>query len=102
MVSSSFDIFDSPMIGPLLDDIFEKNTNMTALDEKEFPFLFTVSQNRQLAGYGPEVDFTVFAMAIATMSLLLLVEIVRHKIDHIAKGKEFFENVLDAVYQECK
>jgi len=90
------------MIGPLWYDFIEKNTDMTLVYENEFSHLFTVSQNRQLAGYGPEVDFTVFAMAIVTMSLLLLVEIVRHKIDHIAKGKEFFENVLEAVYQECK
>lgn len=48
------------------------------------------------------VDFTVFAMAVVTMSLLLIVEVLRHKVDHLAKGKEIFEHVLEAVYRECK
>lgn len=46
------------------------------------------------------VDFTVFAMAVVTMSLLLIVEVLRHKVDHLAKGKEIFEHVLEAVYRE--
>jgi len=46
------------------------------------------------------IDFTIFAMAVVTMSLLLIVEIVRHKIDHLAEGKEIFEHVLHAVYRE--
>jgi predicted Holliday junction resolvase-like endonuclease len=48
------------------------------------------------------VDFTAFAMAVVTMSLLLIVEVIRHKIDHLAQGKEIFEHVLEAVYRECK
>jgi hypothetical protein len=41
-------------------------------------------------------------MAVVTMSLLLIVEVLRHKVDHLAKGKEIFEHVLEAVYRECK
>ena len=48
------------------------------------------------------IDYTVFAMAVVTMGLLLIVAIIRHKIDHMARGKEYFENVLEAVYHERK
>ena len=57
---------------------------------------------RQLAGGDPVIDFTVLSMAVVTMSLLLIVAMLRHQIDHIARGKEFFENVLEAAYHECK
>ncbi len=48
------------------------------------------------------VDFTVLAMAVVTMVLLMIVAVVRHKIDHLARGKEIFVCVLEAVYHECK
>jgi len=56
--------------------------------------------DRNLAGDGLSIDYTVFAMAVVTMGLLLIVAIIRHKIDHMARGKEYFENVLEAVYHE--
>lgn len=60
--------------------------------------------DRNLAGdvKSLSIDYTVFAMAVVTMGLLLIVAIIRHKIDHMARGKEYFENVLDAVYHERK
>jgi|AntRauTorckE5430_2_1112549.scaffolds.fasta_scaffold02354_3 hypothetical protein len=75
----------------LVDDSF--NISVGRLD----------GHHRGLAtSYLPAVDFTVFAMVIVTMGLLLIVEILRHKLDKIAKGKEFVENVLGAVYHERK
>lgn len=60
------------------------------------------SGSRNLAGEELIVDYTILSMAIVAMSLLMIVEIVRHKIDQIAKGKELFENVLEAAYHERK
>ncbi len=48
------------------------------------------------------IDYTVLAMAVITMALLLIVAVIRHRIDHLARGKEYFEDVLEAVYHECK
>ena len=58
---------------------------------------------RQLAGGGGiELDYTVFAMAVLTMGLLLIVEVIRHGIDRMAQGHDFFETVLKTVYHECE
>lgn len=63
---------------------------------------FTVA-SRSLGSEDPmKLDFTVFAMAVMTMTLLLVVEVVRHKIDLWARGHEFFEAVLKTVYSECE
>ncbi len=59
---------------------------------------------RILAGGGDDlvIDYTVLAMAVVTMALLLIVAVIRHRIDHLARGKGYFEDVLEAVYHECK
>lgn len=75
-------------------------------EEPDFDFDFDYSDSdhshRYLAGGDPIIDFTALSMAVVTMSLLMIVAILRHKIDHLARGKEFFENVLEAAYHECK
>ncbi len=61
--------------------------------------------SRSLAsgGGGPvQLDYTVFAMAVLTMGLLLIVEVIRHGLDRMAQGRDFFETVLKTVYHECK
>lgn len=59
---------------------------------------------RSLAGTtGPiELDYTVFAMAVLTMGLLLIVESGRRRIDQLAQEHDFFDTVLKTVYHECK
>ncbi len=60
---------------------------------------------RSLAGPGGndtvEIDYTIFSMAVLTMGLLLVVEIIRYMIDILAEGNAFFETVLRTVYHEC-
>ena len=60
--------------------------------------------DRNLAGSGDDLifDYTILAMAIVALSLILVVEVVRHKIDSLAHGKAFFENVLETFYRERK
>ena len=59
---------------------------------------------RFLGGGGDKIviDYTVFGMALFTMILLLIVGVMRHKVDHWAKRNDFFETVLEACYHECK
>jgi hypothetical protein len=53
--------------------------------------------------YGKEdegIDYTVLSIAVQTLGLILFVEIVKHKLDHAAKGRPFFGTVLHSVYDE--
>lgn len=55
------------------------------------------------AGGGPNPkDYTVLSVAVTTLGLILVVELIRHKLDHAATGRVFFKTVLDGVYRECK
>jgi len=47
------------------------------------------------------IDYTVLSVAVATLGLILVVEILRHKIDHLAQGRPFFLTVLHSVNSEC-
>lgn len=50
----------------------------------------------------PRVDYSVLSVGVMTLGLILLVEVLRHRIDHAAMGKPFFKSVLEGVYSECK
>ena len=65
----------------------------------------SLSNERYLAGgnYGKEedsIDYSVLAVGVSTLAMLLLVELIRHRLDHAAKGRPFFKRVLDGVYSE--
>ena len=47
------------------------------------------------------LDYSVVSVGVLTLGLILLVEIVRHHIDHAAHGRPFFKTVLENVYSEC-
>jgi len=51
--------------------------------------------------YYDTIDYTVLSVAVATLGLILVVEIARHKIDHLAQGRPFFQTVLASVNSEC-
>ena len=48
------------------------------------------------------LDYSVLSVGVMTLALLLLVEVVRHQLDHVAHGRPFFKTVLEMVYSECK
>lgn len=47
------------------------------------------------------IDYTVLSVAVATLALILIVELVRNKMDHAAVGRPFFHTVLTSVNSEC-
>jgi hypothetical protein len=47
------------------------------------------------------LDYSVLSVGVLTLGLILLVEIVRHHVDHSAHGRPFFQSVLENVYSEC-
>ena len=44
--------------------------------------------------------YGALSVAVLTLGLILIVEEVRHRLDHAAIGKPFFASVLDGVYRE--
>ena len=48
------------------------------------------------------LDYTILSYGIATLYLILIVESIRHYIDHAAHGRPFFKAVLLTAYSECK
>ena len=46
--------------------------------------------------------FGIFAIVIFTLGLILVVESILHRLDHYAKGREFFREILSTCYRECK
>ncbi|GAX10661.1 hypothetical protein FisN_14Lh170 [Fistulifera solaris] len=48
----------------------------------------------------PLVEYGALSVGVMTLGLILLVEVLRHKIDHEAHGRPFFQAVLSGVYSE--
>jgi hypothetical protein len=48
------------------------------------------------------LDYTILSYGIFTLYLILIVESIRHCIDHAAHGRPFFKAVLLMAYSECK
>ena len=46
------------------------------------------------------IDYTVVSIGVQTLVLILFVESVKHKLEHVAKGRPFFGEVLHSVYSE--
>lgn len=48
------------------------------------------------------MDYTVLSVVVATLGLILFVELIRHKFDELARGRPFFEELIACVNSECK
>ena len=46
------------------------------------------------------LDYTVLAVVIFTLALILIIEVLRHKLDVWASGNPFFKTVLELMYRE--
>jgi hypothetical protein len=57
---------------------------------------------RLLAEESVRVDYSVLSVGVMTLGLIMIVEVVRHKIDHAAGRRPFPKAVLQGVYSECK
>ena len=53
-------------------------------------------------GEQPPLDYTVFSVVIITLVIVLVVEVLRHQLDVAASGNQFFQRVLERMYQECE
>ena len=59
---------------------------------------------RFLAGGGGlvKIDYNVLSVATMTLALIMMVEVFRHKLDHMAHDRPFFHAVLENIYAECE
>lgn len=57
---------------------------------------------RGLAASESVIDYTVLSVSFITLGLILLVELLRQRIDQSAHGRPFAKTVLEGVYRECK
>jgi hypothetical protein len=48
------------------------------------------------------VNYTVVSVGIMTLGLIVVVELIRHQLDHAAMGRPFYKTVLQGVNSECK
>lgn len=48
------------------------------------------------------IDYTVLSVVVATLGLILFVELIRHKFDELARGRPFFMELIACVNSECK
>ena len=71
-------------------------SNATGIAQDDYDYMYYESSS------SPKYDYSVLAVALITMGLIVPVEIVRHKIDHRAVGRPFAKTVLDFLYSECE
>lgn len=45
-------------------------------------------------------DYSIMSVAVMTLGLIMIIELLRHRLDHAAMGKPFFTAVLQGVYAE--
>ena len=57
--------------------------------------------HRMLAGGASmQPDYSVLSVLVMTLGLIMMVEVVRHRLDYIAQHRPFFRTVLKGVYTE--
>jgi hypothetical protein len=71
------------------------------------PFSTRLSGHRMLAASSDkalQIDYSVLAVLVMTLGLIMIVEVARHRLDQAAKSRPFFKSVLKGVYTErtCK
>jgi hypothetical protein len=64
----------------------------------------TISERLRLlkqAGDYQRPDYSVLSVTVMTLGLIIMVEFVKHKMDHMAHGRRYFTAVLQTFYAEC-
>lgn len=77
---------------------------MDASFEQDYGLMSVVrlfQEEKEKKAYYDTIDYTVLSVAVATLGLILVVEVVRHKLDHLAQGRPFYQTVLASVNSEC-
>lgn len=46
-------------------------------------------------------DYSVLSVGVMTLGLILIVEVLRHRLDHFVHHKHFYKHVVEGMYSEC-
>ena len=75
--------------------------------EEDAPDFLALSHKLSILGGGGgdslvKIDYNVLSVATMTLALIMMVEVLRHKLDHTAQHRPFFQAVLENIYAECE
>ena len=69
-------------------------------DVDEWHRFLAKGKEEKTSGY--RVDYSVLSVAVMTLGLIMVVEVVLHNLDHAAHGRPYFTAVLENIYTERK
>lgn len=61
---------------------------------------FLADKEEKTSGY--RMDYSALSVAVMTLGLIMVVEVVLHNLDHAAHGRPYFTAVLENIYSERK
>jgi len=92
-----------PLLGHL-SNVFRKLGSDSTINEEDYDdYGCNSSYNRRALGGGSgaiDLSFSVFSMAVITLALLLIVELLIHRLNHTVQNKEFYNEVVNTLYRE--
>ena len=83
------------------DSLFEPSPSSTLLSSS---VLHRILGPAPAAGgeSSPVVDYTVVGVIVITLGLILVIEVLRQKLDEATSGHSFSKVVVELMYRECK
>ena len=91
------------------------STTSSSSSQSLYPFFAFAGQQQQqkiyqndnhdrflggVTDYPTNIDYSVLSVYVITLGLIMMVEVIRHKMDHAALGRPLFQSVLKGVYAE--
>ena len=104
---------------PSLSELFDQGApfhdHSSSWGEDEFDYRNDFSEEEESYGWQAllhrflkekkddgRMDYSALSVAVMTLGLIMVVEVLRHRLDHAAMGKPYFVAVLENIYAECK
>ena len=75
-------------------------TEGDVLDEEHFEFRRFLADEKKKEKESGRIDYSVLSVTVMTLGLILVVEVLRHRLDHAALGRPYFTAVLENIYAE--
>ena len=101
--SSSTDLYSNNKTSyPSGADDYSSSSSSYGDDSKEGDAYYGADGKADKKAYDEDIEqyYGALSVAILTLGLILCVEEFRHRLDHSAVGRPFFQSVLDGVYRE--
>ena len=112
---------DSYLLSDVQDNVYDHNQTLqwAAMSDSNFQHgnIFSPSLQRFQSRYlamnldnekppsqknEMEIDYSVLSVAVMTLALIMIVQLIRHKLENLAQSRTLFRHMLDHVYTECR